>query len=54
MSAQAVKQDLSEIFAVFLSFATELEDQSKQLLEKLEEASSLHGRCGDEGQRKYE
>lgn len=52
-SAQAVKQDLSEVFAVYLSFATELEDQSKKLLEKLEEASSLHGRHGDETQRKY-
>lgn len=49
-----MKQDLSEVFAVYLSFATELEDQSKKLLEKLEEASSLHGRHGDEAQRKYE
>eukprot|EP00066_Takifugu_rubripes_P021206 XP_011610472.1 PREDICTED: kinesin-like protein KIF25 [Takifugu rubripes] len=48
---QAVKQDLSEVFAVYLSFATELEDQSKKLLEKLEEASSLHGRHGDEAQQ---
>lgn len=49
---QAVKQDLSEVFAVYLSFATELEDESKQLLEKLEEARSLHGRYGDEVQSK--
>lgn len=41
---QAVKQTLSEVFAVYLSFATELEEQSKQLLEKLEQArGSLHG-----------
>lgn len=53
VSAQAVKQDLSEVFAVYLSLATELEDQSKKLLEKLEEASSLHGRHGDKAQREY-
>ncbi|XP_070782499.1 kinesin-like protein KIF25 [Enoplosus armatus] len=48
---QAVKQDLSEVFAVYLSFATELEEQSKQLLEKVEQAScSLNGRRGDEVQ----
>lgn len=47
---QAVKQDLSEVFAVCLSFATELEEQSKQLLEKLEEASCLHGCYGDKVQ----
>lgn len=41
---QAVKQTLSEVFAVYLSFATELEEQSKQLLEKLEQArGSLRG-----------
>lgn len=41
---QAVKQTLSEVFAVYLSFATELEEQSKRLLEKLEQArGSLHG-----------
>lgn len=40
---QAVKQTLSEVFAVYLGFATELEEQSKQLLEKLEQArGSLH------------
>lgn len=53
VSAQAVKQDLSEVFAVYLSFATELEDQSKQLLEKLEEASYLHCCYGDKVQGKY-
>ncbi|XP_044025713.1 kinesin-like protein KIF25 isoform X2 [Siniperca chuatsi] len=48
---QAVKQDLSEVFAVYLSFATELEEQSKQLLEKVEQAScSLNGHHGDEVQ----
>lgn len=47
-----MKQDLSEVFAAYLSFATELEEQSKQLLEKLEEARSLHGRYGDEVQSK--
>lgn len=52
MSAQAVKQDLSEVFAAYLSFATELEEQSKQLLKKLEEASYLHGCYGDKVQSK--
>ncbi|KAM8832245.1 kinesin-like protein KIF25 isoform 2-T2 [Spinachia spinachia] len=48
---QAVKQDLSELFAVFFSFSSELEEQSKQLLEKVEQAScSLNGRCGDKVQ----
>lgn len=52
---QAVKQDLSELFAVYLSFATELEEQSKQLLEKLEQAScSLHSHYGGEIQSKYQ
>lgn len=51
---QAVKQDLSEVFAVYLSCATELEEQSKQLLEKLEQASgSLQSRDGDEVQSEY-
>ncbi|XP_041660637.1 kinesin-like protein KIF25 isoform X2 [Cheilinus undulatus] len=36
---QAVKQDLSELFAVYLSFATELEEKSKQLLGKVAQAS---------------
>ncbi|XP_049445362.1 kinesin-like protein KIF25 [Epinephelus fuscoguttatus] len=46
---QAVKQDLSELFAVYLSFSTELEEQSKQLLEKVAQASSsLNGHHGDE------
>lgn len=53
-SAQALKQDLSEVFAVYLSLATELEDQNKKLLEKVQGASSLRGRHGDEAQRKYE
>ncbi|XP_018550041.1 kinesin-like protein KIF25 [Lates calcarifer] len=48
---QAVKQDLSEVFAVYVSFATELEEQSKKLLEKVEQASSsLNGHHGDEVQ----
>ncbi|XP_029318529.1 kinesin-like protein KIF25 isoform X2 [Cottoperca gobio] len=48
---QAVKQDLSELFAVYLSFSTELEEQSKQLLEKLQQASgSLKSHCGDKVQ----
>ncbi|XP_030261933.1 kinesin-like protein KIF25 [Sparus aurata] len=48
---QAVKQDLSEVFAVYLSFATELEEQSKQLLKKVEQAScSLNGHRADEVQ----
>ncbi|XP_037305329.2 kinesin-like protein KIF25 [Pungitius pungitius] len=46
---QAVKLDLSELFAVFFSFSSELEEQSKQLLEKVEQAScSLNGHRGDE------
>uniref|UniRef100_A0A3B5A5G0 Kinesin family member 25 n=1 Tax=Stegastes partitus TaxID=144197 RepID=A0A3B5A5G0_9TELE len=50
-NVQAVKQDLSELFAVYVSFATELEEQSKQLLEKVEQASSgLNGHRGDEFQ----
>lgn len=52
--AQAVKQDLSEVFAAYLSFATELEEQSKQLLKKLEEASYLHGCYEDKVQSKYQ
>ncbi|KAL3052482.1 hypothetical protein OYC64_005097 [Pagothenia borchgrevinki] len=48
---QAVKQDLSELFAVYLSFSTELEEQSKQLLDKVQQAScSLKGDRGDEVQ----
>ncbi|KAG8011311.1 Kinesin-like protein KIF25, partial [Nibea albiflora] len=48
---QAVKQDLSEVFAVYLSFATELEEQSKQLLEKVEQAGRcLNGHRGDEAE----
>ncbi|XP_020488500.2 kinesin-like protein KIF25 [Labrus bergylta] len=48
---QAVKQELSEIFAVYLSFATELEEKSKQLLEKVGQASCpLNGHRGDNGQ----
>ncbi|XP_022626146.1 kinesin-like protein KIF25 isoform X1 [Seriola dumerili] len=46
---QAVKQDLSEVFAVYVSFATELEEQSKQLMGKVEQvSSSLNSHCGDE------
>ncbi|XP_077949455.1 kinesin-like protein KIF25 isoform X1 [Gasterosteus aculeatus] len=48
---QAVKQDLSELFAVYFSFSSELEEQSKQLLDKVEQAScSLNGHRGDEVQ----
>ncbi|KAM9797823.1 kinesin-like protein KIF25 [Neosynchiropus ocellatus] len=46
---QEVKQCLSEIFAVYVSFATELEEQSRKLLEKVEQASQS-GRRGDEVQ----
>lgn len=50
---QAVKQDLSEVFAVYVSFATELEEQSKHLLGKVVQASSsLNGHRGDEIQSK--
>ncbi|KAK9531536.1 hypothetical protein VZT92_010955 [Zoarces viviparus] len=46
---QAVKQDLSELFAVYFTFSSELEEQSKQLLEKVEQAScSATGHSGDE------
>ncbi|XP_026197553.1 kinesin-like protein KIF25 [Anabas testudineus] len=48
---QALKLDLGEVFAVYVNFATELEVQSKQLLEKVERAgSSLNDRHGDEVQ----
>ncbi|XP_067428727.1 kinesin-like protein KIF25 isoform X1 [Thunnus thynnus] len=48
---QVVKQDLSELFAVYVSFASELEEQSKQLLEKVGQASStLNGHSADEVQ----
>lgn len=51
---QALKLDLSEVFAVYVSFATELEEQSKQLLEKVEQVSaSLNDQHGDEVQSKY-
>ena len=51
---QEVKQDLSEVFGVYVSFASELEEQSKQLLEKVEQASSsVKGHRGDEVQGKY-
>lgn len=50
---QAVKQDLSEVFAVYVSFATELEEQSKQLLEKVGQASlTRNGHPADEVQGK--
>ncbi|KAM6915134.1 kinesin-like protein KIF25 [Xenentodon cancila] len=39
-SWQAMKQELSEAFAVYVNFASELEDESKQLLEKVEQACS--------------
>ncbi|XP_068433497.1 kinesin-like protein KIF25 [Clinocottus analis] len=48
---QVVKQDLSELFAVYFSFSSELEEQSKHLLEKVAQAScSLNGHGGDEVQ----
>ncbi|KAM4633801.1 kinesin-like protein KIF25 [Polymixia lowei] len=48
---QALKQDLSEVFAVYVGFATELDDQSKQLLEKVDQASStLNGHHRDDVQ----
>lgn len=54
VSAQAVKQDLRDVFTVYQSFASELGDQNKQLLEKLEQASYLPGCYGDEVQSKYQ
>ena len=51
---RALKQDLNDISAACLSFASELEEQSKQLLEKVQQAScSLNGHRGDEVQSKY-
>ncbi|XP_026174782.1 kinesin-like protein KIF25 [Mastacembelus armatus] len=48
---QAVKHDLSEVFAVYVRFASELEEQRKELLEKVEKASSsINGHDGDEVQ----
>ncbi|AWP20056.1 Kinesin-like protein [Scophthalmus maximus] len=48
---QALKQDLSEVVAVYVSFSTELEEQSKTLLKKVAQASSpLNGHRGDEVQ----
>ncbi|KAK2890151.1 hypothetical protein Q8A73_018451 [Channa argus] len=48
---QALKQDLSEVFAIYVNFANELEVQSKQLLKKVEEANSaLKDYKGDEVQ----
>nr|XP_057912827.1 kinesin-like protein KIF25 isoform X2 [Doryrhamphus excisus] len=46
---QALKQCLSEVFAVYVSFAAELEEQSKQLQEKvaLQSSASLEG-CREE------
>ncbi|XP_072553128.1 kinesin-like protein KIF25 [Salminus brasiliensis] len=35
LEVQALKQDLRDVFAVYVSFATELENQSKQLLEQV-------------------
>lgn len=35
LEVQALKQDLKDVFAVYVSFATELENQSKQLLEQV-------------------
>ena len=49
-----MRKDLSEVSAVYMSFATELEEQSKQLLEKVKQASSsLNGHHGDDVQSKY-
>ncbi|XP_061602923.1 kinesin-like protein KIF25 isoform X2 [Cololabis saira] len=49
---QAMKQDLSEVVAVYVNFVSELEDKSKQLLEKVEKASScLSGYPADELQK---
>ncbi|XP_028253698.1 kinesin-like protein KIF25 [Parambassis ranga] len=48
---QALKQDLSEVFAVYNNFATGLEEQSRQLLEKVQQVSSgLNGHSGHEFQ----
>ncbi|XP_029903291.1 kinesin-like protein KIF25 [Myripristis murdjan] len=48
---QAVKQDLSEVFGVYVNFATELQEKSKELQEKVEHASSvLKGHRGDDVQ----
>lgn len=39
-SWQGIKQVLSEVFAVFVNSASELEEQNKQLLQKVKEAGS--------------
>ncbi|KAM9356022.1 kinesin-like protein KIF25 [Pholidichthys leucotaenia] len=45
---QALKQDLSEVFAVYVSFATELEEQCRQLLEKVQQTSSCRKGCSEQ------
>lgn len=51
---QALKQDLSEVFAVYNNFATELEEQSRQLLEKVQQVScGLNGHSGHQFQSEY-
>nr|XP_061785143.1 kinesin-like protein KIF25 isoform X1 [Nerophis lumbriciformis] len=49
---QALKQCLSEVFAVYVSFATELDEQSKQLQKELTQqgSCSLKGCGGNESQ----
>ncbi|KAM6954296.1 kinesin-like protein KIF25 [Aplochiton taeniatus] len=48
---QVLKQDLREVFAVYIGFATELEQQSRELQETVGQASSaLQGHHGDDVQ----
>jgi hypothetical protein len=44
-----LKQDLREVFAVYVNFATELENQSRLLLEQVGQASfALQGHHGND------
>ncbi|KAM4713126.1 LOW QUALITY PROTEIN: uncharacterized protein kif25 [Anableps anableps] len=54
IQVQTVKQVLSEVLAVYVSFASELEEQSKQLLQKIKQTkTSLNDPNGKELQIKY-
>lgn len=53
-SWQTVKQVLSEMLAVYVKVSSELEEQSKQLLQKVKQAnSSLKDSNGEDLQGKY-
>ncbi|KAG5277519.1 hypothetical protein AALO_G00118570 [Alosa alosa] len=51
---QVLKRDLREVFAVYLSFARELETQSKELLERTAVLSStVQSQHGDHAESEY-